>query len=327
MKEEKKEIIKKENKKKNNEVIKQNFNLEQLISQGITKGLPIETMKELLAMRKELKDEWAKEQYYNALSTFQSLCPIIKKDKDVLNKDGKTKRYSYAPLEVIITQVKDILKDCGFSYTLNSKQENNEYISICIIHHKDGHSEQSEFRLPLEDSHYMSSIQRVGSTRTYANRYCFCNAFGIVTEDEDDDGNIVDDEIINDNPVCPNCLHNFKVIKSKFPSKQWYCLECKKGFDMIAGKEQKQMILKMAEKKMDLIKTDGKFNYFKNLNNSNLEYPQEQYLLDLQYLQGLEKEPEFNDEHMQEGIFDKFKGKNKLNGIEDEVKNENFGDR
>jgi hypothetical protein len=310
MKEEQKEIIKKEEMK---------FDLETLISQAITKELPIETMKELLAMRKELKNEWAKEQYFRSLSTFQSLCPIIKKDKDVLNKDGKTKRYSYAPLEVIITQVKDILKDCGFSYTLNSRQENNEYISICIIHHKDGHSEQSEFRLPLEDSQYMSSIQRVGSTRTYANRYCFCNAFGIVTEDEDDDGNI-EDEIINDNPACPNCLHNFKVIKSKFPGKEWYCLECKKGFDEkrkglekkeIEGKDQKETIIKMAETKIDLIKADGKFDYFLILKNSNDVYPQDQYLLDFQYLQGLGKEPEFNDEHMQDGIFDKFKNKAK----------------
>jgi hypothetical protein len=326
--------MKEEKNKKNNEVIKQDFNLEQLISQGITKGLPIETMKELLAMRKELKDEWAKEQYFKSLSTFQSLCPIIKKDKEVLNKDGKTKRYSYAPLEVIITQVKDILKDCGFSYTLNSRQENNEYISICIIHHKDGHSEQSEFRLPLEDSQYMSSIQRVGSTRTYANRYCFCNAFGIVTEDEDDDGNIIEDEIINNNPACPNCLHNFKVIKSKFPGKEWYCLECKKGFDEeknetskkennqqqglekkeIEGKEQKEQkeeILAMARLKTEQIKADGKVQYFIDLSKSKDDYSEDQYLLDLQYLQGLEKEPEFNDEHMQKGIFDKFKNKAK----------------
>ena len=319
MKEENKEIAKKEEMK---------FDLETLISQAITKELPIETMRELLAMRKELKDEWAKEQYFKSLSTFQSLCPIIKKDKAVLNKDGKTKRYSYAPLEVIITQVKDILKDCGFSYTLNSKQENNEYISICIIHHKDGHSEQSEFRLPLEDSHYMSSIQRVGSTRTYANRYCFCNAFGIVTEDEDDDGNI-EDEIINDNPACPNCLHNFKVIKSKYPGKEWYCLECKKGFDggkeadqkrednqwqglekkEINGQEQKDEIIKLAEKYIQQIKKDNKFDYFKELRLSKENYSEDQYLLDLQYLKGLETGPEFHDEHMQEGIFDKFKNK------------------
>lgn len=317
----------KEENKKNNEIIKQDFNLEQLISQGITKGLPIETMKELLAMRKELKDEWAKEQYYNSLSTFQSKCPIISKTKDVLNKDGVSKRYSYAPLEDIVSQVKELLKDCGFSYTLTSKQEKNEYISICTVHHKDGHSEISEFKLPLEDSQYMSSIQKVGSTRTYANRYCFCNAFGIMTEDEDNDGNIKENEFINDNPACPNCLHNFKVIKSKYPGKEWYCLECKKGFDEekneapkkennqykglekkeIEGQEQKKTIIKMAEAKIDLLKADGKFDYFKELKNSNNDYTQDQYLLDFQYLQGLGKEPEFNDEHMQEGIFDKFK--------------------
>ena len=35
----------------------------------------------------------------------------------------------------------------------------------------------------------MSAIQRRGSSNTYAKRYAFCNGFGIMTADEDTDGN------------------------------------------------------------------------------------------------------------------------------------------
>lgn len=76
----------------------------------------------------------------------------------------------------------------------------------------------------------------------------------------------------------------------------------------IIGQEQKETILKMAEQKIELLKKDGKFNYFKDLHNSKKDYSQEQYLLDFQYLENLGKEEieiedgeiDFNDEHMQE---------------------------
>jgi hypothetical protein len=90
-----------------------------LIAQAIDKGLPLESMERLLAMRRELKAEWAKEQYFEALARFQAACPNIIKDKDVLDRDGKF-RYSYAPLDVIVTAVKGALDANGFSYTIQT---------------------------------------------------------------------------------------------------------------------------------------------------------------------------------------------------------------
>ena len=55
---------------------------EKLISQAIEKGTPIETIERLLNMRRELKAEWAKEQYDLAMAKLQSECPVIKKKKD-----------------------------------------------------------------------------------------------------------------------------------------------------------------------------------------------------------------------------------------------------
>ena len=118
-----------------------------------------------------------------------------------------------------------------------------------------------------------------------------------------------------------NVNDEIKDVTPKKENNQW------QGLEKIEGQEQKNEIIKLAEKYIQQIKEDNKFDYFKELRLSKENYSEDQYLLDLQYLQGLEKDPEFNDEHMKEGIFDKFKGKNKLNGIEDEVKNENFGDR
>jgi hypothetical protein len=43
--------------------------------------------------------------------------------------------------------------------------------------------------MPIENGKNMTGPQHIGSARTYGMRYAFCNAFGIMTCDEDDDGN------------------------------------------------------------------------------------------------------------------------------------------
>ena len=55
---------------------------EALIAKAIDKNVPVETMERLLAMRRELKAEWAKEEFDKAMSAFQSDCPIIKKRRE-----------------------------------------------------------------------------------------------------------------------------------------------------------------------------------------------------------------------------------------------------
>lgn len=159
----------------------------QLIAQAIDKGLPIDTMERLLAMRRELKAEAAKEAFFSALSNFQSECPEIPKTKTVMNKDGRTVRYKYAPLETIISAVKAPLKKNGFSHTIKTKQDNGNVTAICRLHHIEGHTEETELTVPIDRGGYMSAPQQVAAALTYAKRYAFCDATGIMTADEDTD--------------------------------------------------------------------------------------------------------------------------------------------
>lgn len=159
----------------------------QLIAQAIDKNLPIESMERLLAMRRELKAEAAKEAFFRALSNFQSECPEIPKTKTVMNKDGKTVRYKYAPLETIISAVKTPLKDNGFSYTVKTEQDNGSVTAICRLHHIDGHTEDTQLTVPIDKGSYMSAPQQIAAALTYAKRYAFCDATGIMTADEDTD--------------------------------------------------------------------------------------------------------------------------------------------
>ena len=40
----------------------------------------------------------------------------------------------------------------------------------------------------------MSDVQKYGARSTFAKRYAFCNAFGIMTGDDDTDGNTIEEE-------------------------------------------------------------------------------------------------------------------------------------
>lgn len=158
-----------------------------LISQAIDKNVPVETMERLLAMRRELKAEKAKEEYDLAMAEFQAECPVIQKTKKVFEKDRKTVRYQYAPLESVIEQVKELLAKHGFSYSINTIQDEKMLGVICKATHKSGHSEQTTFSVPIGTEGYMSDVQKYGARLTFAKRYAFCNAFGILTGDEDTD--------------------------------------------------------------------------------------------------------------------------------------------
>jgi len=167
---------------------------ETLIAQAIEKGVSVETMERLLAMRRELKAEYAKEAYDKDMALLQGEIPTIKKTKIVKSNNGEI-LYSYAPIESIVEQTKALIQKYGFSYLIKTemvKDEKNNTTgvkSICSVKHRLGHSEDSPMEVPLGNkTNIMSQSQVVAAASTFAKRYAFCNAFGIMTSDEDNDG-------------------------------------------------------------------------------------------------------------------------------------------
>ena len=163
-------------------------NAETLLSQAIDKGMPVDMMERLLKMRSDLKAEYASEEYARALSSFQSACPVIKKTSSAVDSKGKV-RYRYASMDEISASVAPLLEKNGLSYSFKTKQNEKSVTAICIVKHSAGHSEETEFTIPIDPEAYMNAAQKVASALTYAKRYAFVNAFGIMTGDEDDDGN------------------------------------------------------------------------------------------------------------------------------------------
>ena len=161
---------------------------EALIQQAIEKGLPVETMERLLAMRRELMAERAKEAFDTAMAKFQAECPVIKKTKEGGKTKGGTVAYHFAPLDLIVSQTKEIIGRHGFSYAIKVKTTATDVTVDCIVKHEMGHTETSTMQVPLgEKTEIMSRPQVVAAAVTFATRYAFRNAFGIITGDTDND--------------------------------------------------------------------------------------------------------------------------------------------
>lgn len=196
---------------------------ETLIAQAIEKGLPVETMEKLLAMRKELQAEFAKKAFDAGMAQLQGELPVISKDKKVdftSKRTGVRVNYSYAPIDSIVRQTKDYIARNGFSYCITTEQTDNSLAAICSVKHSLGHRESTSFRVPIDPDAFMTAPQKVGSAMTYAKRYAFCNAFGIMTGDEDNDA------VDNDDPKPVVKATTAPVAKSSPPPTTKTCNKC-----------------------------------------------------------------------------------------------------
>lgn len=159
---------------------------ESLMKYAIEKGA-VDVVERLMKMRADVKAERAKEAYDEAMATFQAVCPVIRKEKEVKGKDRVTTRYKYAPLEHIIDTTRGLLQLHGFSYGFDTEVVDKQVKVWCIVRHKLGHSERSSFTAPIDPDAFMNAPQKSASAMTYAKRYAFINAFGITVGGEDTD--------------------------------------------------------------------------------------------------------------------------------------------
>ena len=158
---------------------------EALISDAISQGVAVETMEKLLAMRQELRREQSAAAFFEAMAEFQASIPAIPKTKTA--KAGQYS-YSYADLASIQQAIAPRLHACGLSIGFETQQDGDTLHVVAIVRHAGGHSERTSFPVPIDRQARMNDTQKVGSALTYGRRYALTAALGIVTADEDDDG-------------------------------------------------------------------------------------------------------------------------------------------
>lgn len=154
----------------------------QMAYQLISSGADFASVKEMMALSKELAADQARKAFDEAVAAVKAEdMTIIKNAKGHNNK-------AYANFAAYAKVVDPIIAMHGLSYRFRTQQSDRITVT-CILSHKGGHFEENSLSGPPDASGSKNAIQAIGSTLTYLQRYTLIQALGLAASDDDDGNN------------------------------------------------------------------------------------------------------------------------------------------
>ncbi len=163
--------------------------LQAVIDKGVTSD-NVKSLEALVGLYERMQDRDAVKQFNEAFLELQKEIPKIQATVPVKNRDG-TVRFKYAPLPDIEEQLRPIALARGFTWSYSEGASTDTQIEkVCTIYHTAGHSRRHPYRVTKSAPPGATATQGDGSTHSYAKRGCLCDAFSIITHDEEDAKNV-----------------------------------------------------------------------------------------------------------------------------------------
>lgn len=161
----------------------------ELLRIAVTQNANIDQLTKLMDLQERWERRTAKRAYDAAMKAFKAESPRISKNSRVNFTSPKgTTDYRHATLDHVCDAVIGGLSKHGISHRWKVDQD-GEWIKVtCILTHELGHAEETTLRGCADNTGNKNSIQAVGSTVTYLQRYTLLAATGLATSDSDDDG-------------------------------------------------------------------------------------------------------------------------------------------
>lgn len=185
----------------NDIVVKENTTPADMIKLAVMGGADLDKLEKLLTIQERWEANEARKAYNKAMADFKTNPPQIDKDKKVSYSTSKGKvGYSHASLYNVVDKITTELSKHGLSASWKT-QQNGKIVVTCRITHCLGHSEEVSLSANADDSGAKNSIQAIGSTISYLERYTLLAATGLATYDQDDDGKGLSEEKIDENKL------------------------------------------------------------------------------------------------------------------------------
>lgn len=153
-------------------------------------NVDIAKMQQLLAMKREIDADNAKQAYNRALKAAQEEMGVVG-----YNRTNNQTRSSYATLEKLDSAVRPIYTKHGFSISYDTGDGPEGMIRVlCIVAHQDGHERTYKLDVAADGkgakgNDVMTKTHAIGSGLSYGKRYLLTAVFNIQTGENDDDGN------------------------------------------------------------------------------------------------------------------------------------------
>lgn len=166
-----------------------------LLSQALSSGKDVATLEKFMDLAERHERNQARRAFDAAIAAAKAEIPVIIKNREVdfTSTKGRT-HYRHEDLAGIARIVDPILGKHGLSYRFKTTAELNAPVTVtCIVSHREGHSEENTLAAGRDDTGNKNSIQQIGSTITYLQRYTLKAALGLAATDDDDGRSAGDD--------------------------------------------------------------------------------------------------------------------------------------
>lgn len=161
-----------------------------LMMVAIEKGLDLDKVEKAMALQERWEANEARKAYHDAMAMFKANPPEIEKDRHVKFQTSKgLTEYRHASLANVTQKINGALSQYGLSAAWKVAQADKQITVTCTITHRLGHSESTSLSGAPDDSGSKNSIQAVGSTISYLERYTLLALTGLATHEMDDDSN------------------------------------------------------------------------------------------------------------------------------------------
>lgn len=159
-----------------------------LLEKALDKGVSTETLEQMMALQERWEANQARKAFDSAMAAAKSELPIITRNREVdfTTSKGRT-HYKYEDFGAVAKAVEPVLSKHGLSFRFRTQNDPNQPIMVtCVISHEMGHSETTSLSAGRDDTGNKNSIQALGSTVTYLQRYTLKAALGLAASYDDD---------------------------------------------------------------------------------------------------------------------------------------------
>jgi hypothetical protein len=170
-----------------------------MLDKAIASGAGVDVLERLMSLQERWQAGEARRAFDEAMAAAKSEIPVIAKNREVDFTSGKGRtNYRHEDLAEIARTVDPILSKFGLSYRYKVSSAPNEPVTVtCIVSHRSGHSEETTLTAGRDESGSKNSIQSIGSTVTYLQRYTLKAALGLAASTDDDGGASETPDFIN----------------------------------------------------------------------------------------------------------------------------------
>jgi len=153
-----------------------------MLQMAVDKGADLDQLQKLMDLQERWEANEARKAFHSAMNDFKSDPPSIYKNKHV-----EYNNYHHATLDHVVNVISEAMSKQSLSFRWDVSQGDSINVS-CIVTHALGHSERVSLQAEPDNSGKKNSIQAIGSTVTYLQRYTLLAVTGLAAKGIDDDG-------------------------------------------------------------------------------------------------------------------------------------------